>query len=194
MANYTITLMEILENNCNIFDFDYPIFNENYRKTFEENFKNYFYYREIGVETVARFKHNLKTQLNLIMPLYNKMYMSQNLDQRILDNYDITETFTRDITGIKSGENNVTNRQLFSDTGRKRVDINDIDFVSNINKEINNTTSKVNDSNKEQWTRKMTGNIGVQTDAMAVKAFEDSLKNVDLLIFEELDNLFMQIY
>ena len=76
MATYTMELREIIENNCNIFDFKYPIFKEEYRKTFEENFINYFYFREIGVETVARFKHNLKTQLNLIMPYYNKMYMS----------------------------------------------------------------------------------------------------------------------
>jgi len=187
-------LSEILQNNVNIFDFDYPIFNENYRKTFEENFKNYFMFREIGVETVARFKHNLKTQLNILMPLYNKMYVSQNLEQRILDNYDVTETFTRDISANKTGENNTNNKQLFSDTGRKRVDINDIDYVSNINKEINNATTRVNDINKETWTRKMQGNIGIQTDAIAVKAYEDSLKNIDMLIFEELDNLFMQVF
>ena len=194
MANYTMELSEILQNNVEIFDFEYPIFNENYRKTFEENFKNYFYFREIGVETIARFKHNLKTQLNLLMPLYNKMYISQNLEQRILDNYDVTETFTRDISANKIGENNTNNKQLFSDTGRKRVDINDIDYVSNINKEINNATTRVNDINKETWSRKMTGNIGIQTDAVAVKAYEDSLKNIDMLIFEELDNLFMQIF
>ena len=122
------------------------------------------------------------------------MYISQNLEQRILDNYDVTETFTRDISANKIGENNTNNKQLFSDTGRKRVDINDIDYVSNINKEINNATTRVNDINKETWTRKMTGNIGIQTDADAVLKFESSLKNIDMLIFEELDNLFMQIF
>lgn len=194
MANYTIELSEILENKVNIFDFSYPLFDENYRNTFEENFKNYFMFREIGSETIARFKHNLKTQLNILMPLYNKMYISQNLDQRILDNYDITETFQRDIKATKKGENNINNKQLFSDTGRKRVDINDIDYVSNINKEINNATTNVSDDNKENWSRTMRGNIGVQTDADAVIKYESSLKNIDLLIFEELDNLFMQIY
>ena len=194
MANYTMELGEIIENNVNIFDFKYPIFNEEYRKTFEENFINYFYFREIGVETVARFKHNLKTQLNLLMPYYNKMYMSQSLEQRILDNYDVTETFTRDISNKKTGENTGTNKQLFSDTGRKRVDINDIDYVSNINKEINSANSNINDENKENWTRTMKGNIGVQTDADAIMKYESSLKNVDLLVFEELDNLFMQVF
>lgn len=194
MANYTIELSEILKNNVNIFDFNYPIFDERYRAIFEYNFKNYFYFREIGVETVARFKFNLRTQLILLMPYYNKLYTSQNLEQRILDNYDVLETFERNITGSKTGINNVNNKQIFSDTGRKRVDINDIDYVSNINKEINNTTSNMNDENRENWTRTMKGNIGIQTDADAIMKYESSLKNIDLMLFEELDNLFMQVF
>lgn len=194
MANYTIELRTILENNVNIFDFNYPIFDESYRAKFEENFINHFYYREIGFETISRFKHHLKTELNILMPYYNKLYMSQGLEQRILDNYDVTETFERNVTGSKTGVNENSNKQLFSDTGRKRVDINDIDYVSTINKETNNTTSNVNDENNERWSRTMKGNIGVQTDADAIMKYENSLKNVDLLLFEELEKLFMQIF
>lgn len=194
MANYTIELRTILENNVNIFDFNYPIFDESYRAKFEENFINHFYYREIGFETISRFKHHLKTELNILMPYYNKLYMSQGLEQRILDNYDVTETFERNVTGSKTGVNENSNKQLFSDTGRKRVDINDIDYVSTINKETNNTTSNVNDENNERWSRTMKGNIGVQTDADAIMKYENSLKNVDILLFEELEKLFMQIF
>ena len=194
MANYTIELRTILENNVNIFDFNYPIFDESYRAKFEENFINHFYYREIGFETISRFKHHLKTELNILMPYYNKLYTSQGLEQRILDNYDVTETFERNVTGSKTGVNENSNKQLFSDTGRKRVDINDIDYVSTINKETNNTTSNVNDENNERWARTMKGNIGVQTDADAIMKYENSLKNVDLLLFEELEKLFMQIF
>lgn len=194
MANYTIELRTIIENNVNIFDFSYPIFDESYRAKFEENFINHFYYREIGFETISRFKHHLKTELNILMPYYNKLYTSQGLEQRILDNYDVTETFERNVTGSKTGVNENSNKQLFSDTGRKRVDINDIDYVSTINKETNNTTSNVNDENNERWSRTMKGNIGVQTDADAIMKYENSLKNVDLLLFEELEKLFMQIF
>lgn len=194
MANYTIELRTIIENNVNIFDFNYPIFDESYRATLEDNFINHFYYREIGFETISRFKHHLKTELNILMPYYNKLYKSQGLEQRILDNYDVTETFERNVTGSKTGVNENSNKQLFSDTGRKRVDINDIDYVSTINKETNNTTSNVNDENNERWSRTMKGNIGVQTDADAIMKYENSLKNVDLLLFEELEKLFMQIF
>ena len=194
MANYTIELRELVKNNYHIFDFSYPLFDESYRNIFETNFINHFYFREIGFETIARFKHHLKTELNLIMPYFNKIYKSQALDQRILDNYDVTETFERNTTGSKTGVNEDVNKQLFSDTGRKRVDINDIDYVSTINKETNSTTSNINDENNERWTRTMQGNIGVQTDADAIIKYESSLKNVDLLVFNELEKLFMQIF
>ena len=194
MATYTMELRKILENNVEIFDFHYPIFDESYRAVFEDKFKAHFYFREIGVETVARFKFNLREMLNRIMPYYNKMYMSQGLEQRILDNYDVTESFERVRTGSRTGINETVNKNMFSNTGKKRVDINDIDYVSNIAKEINNNTSNVNDDDTENWTRRMTGNIGVQTDADAVIKYEQSLKNIDDMLFEELEILFMGVF
>ena len=193
MAEYTMELREIV-SKINIFDFDYPIWKEEYREIFESKFINHFYFREIGVETVARFKHNLKEQLNLIMPYYNKMYYSQSLEQRILDNYDITETFEKVGSTDKQGAMNSTNKELYSDTGRKRVDINDVDFVSNINKMVGDSSSTSKEDNTEKWTRKMQGNIGVATDADAVTSYEKALKNIDLLVFNELDILFMGVY
>lgn len=194
MATYTLELRTILESNVNIFDFNYPIFDESYRRVFEDKFKAHFYFREIGVETVGRFKFNLREMLNRIMPFYNKMYISQGLEQRILDNYDVTETFEKTSTGSRTGIAEATNKNMFSNTGKKRVDINDIDYVSNIAKEINNNTSNVNDDNEEKWTRKMQGNIGVQTDADAIVKYEQSLRNIDDMVFEELEVLFMQVF
>ena len=83
---------------------------------------------------------------------------------------------------------------MYSDTGRKRVDINDVDFVSNINKMVGDSSSTSKEDNTEKWTRKMQGNIGVATDADAVTSYEKALKNIDLLVFNELDILFMGVY
>ena len=40
----------------------------------------------------------------------------------------------------------------------------------------------------------MQGNIGVATDADAVTSYEKALKNIDLLVFNDLDILFMGVY
>ena len=193
MAEYTMELREIVKN-CNIFDFDYPIWGEEYRKEFESKFINHFYFREIGVETVARFKHNLKEQLNLIMPYFNKLYLSQISNVLNLNNYDVTETYEKTGTTDRQGANNSTTKELYSDTGRKRVDINDVDFVSNINKMVGDNSSTSKEDNSEKWTRRMTGNIGVQTQADLIRLYENSLKNIDLMVFNELDILFMGVY
>ena len=194
MAEYTIELRTLIDNNVDIFDFDYPLFDESYRETFEEHFINHFYFREIGAETVARFKHNLKESLNLIMPYWNKIYSSQSLDQRILDNYDVIEKYERNLEGTHESKQDGTNKNLFTDTGRKRTDINNVDYVSSITKDIAESNTSGKTGSKESWTRTMTGNIGVQTDASAVVAYEQSLRNVDLEVFEQLDNLFMQVF
>lgn len=214
MATYTLTIKQLVENKVEIFNFNYPIFKEEYRKTFEDQFIKHFYFDEIGVETVGKFIFMLNAKLNLIMPNYNKMYSAFALEQRILDNYDITEIFektTNNITSSNNESDNVSNssntgenKNLYTDTPKKKIDIDGVDYVSNITKDLNknegNATVKstssnnINDEGIEKWQRTMQGNIGVSTDMDAVTNFCNGLKNIDLLVFEELSELFMQIW
>ena len=211
MARYTMTLEEIINLGINIFDFNYELFSEEYKSTFEKLFIDYFYVEEIAHETVGLFKHRLKTKLNLILPYYNKLYLSQNLEQRILDNYDVTEKFDRNISGTSTkelkGNNHVSSngvsKNLYKDAPKTRIDINNFDVVTNLSKDENTMTSTINNvdtenannSNVESWTRTMQGNIGVQTDADAIIKYEQSLRNITLEIFEkELTGLFMGVF
>lgn len=207
MNNYTLTLQQILSSNIEIFDFEYTLFDNDYKPVFEQLFKDYFLMEEIAHETVGLFKHRLKLKLNMVLPYYNKLYMSQALEQRILDNYDVTETITRHLNGdseqisqsnlIRKGDN----KQLYKDTPKTKIDIDKIDVVTNITKNITDETSTNNDvstnktNNIENYERKMTGNIGVQTDADAIMKYWLSIRNVTLEIFEnELSQLFMGVF
>jgi hypothetical protein len=165
MAHYTLTLQQIINSNIDIFDFDYPLFKEEFKPTFEQLFKDHFMVEEIGHETVGLFKHRLKTKLNLIMPMYNKIYESQELDQRILDNYDITEIINRTLTGtdtkeltsgiirelIGSGTNvtNGTTKNLYKDAPKTRIDINNFDTVTNLTKNEGNETTTLGNKDNE---------------------------------------------
>ena len=207
MDNYTITLNKIIKGGVEIFDFDYPIFKEEYRETFEQLFIDYFYLEEIAHETIGQFKHRLKTKLNLVMPYYNKLYESQELEQRILDNYDVTEEINRIVNGdsIKEYKNGMvrqsTNKNLYKDAPKTRIDVNNFDVVTNLSKDegnentTNNGTENNNSTNVENYVRTMKGNIGVQTDADAIIKYWQSLRNVTMELFEkELSVLFMGIY
>lgn len=59
-----------------IFDFDFPIFDEDYRLPLEIKILKHYYTREIGEETYGLWKLRLNTKLNEIMPYYNKLYTS----------------------------------------------------------------------------------------------------------------------
>lgn len=207
MVNYTLTLQQIINGGIDIFDFEYDLFDNNYKSTFEQLFIDYFYTEEIAHETVGLFKHRLKTKLKLVLPMYNKIYMTQELEQRILDNYDVTEIINRVVTGDStrsmdtSSIRNGIEKQLYKDAPKTKIDINRFDVVTNLTKNEADETStnkanEVNESNNsENFTRHMTGNIGVQTDADAIIKYWQSLRNVTLELFDnELSSLFMGIF
>lgn len=194
MERTTLTLGEIIENNVNIFDFEYPFYSEEYRPTFERHFIEHFYFDEIGQETVARFKQRLKIKFNLIMPYWNKIFLADELEQRILDNYDVTETYTREVANNSTATNESTNKNLQSDTPVTKTDLEQVDYFSNIVKDIGNNTSNVNNNSLENWERRMQGNIGVQTDADAIMKYWQSLRQIENEIFEQCSNLFMEVW
>ena len=191
---YTVTLNQMIENNVTIFDFDYPIFREEYRETFEQHFIDYFLDAEIAHETIAQFKLRLKSKLNMIMPYYNKIFMSQELEQRILDNYDVTETYNRNVVSDSVNSVTSTTKNLYKDAPKTKIDIDKFDTVTNLTKNEGTTSADGFSSNTEKWERRMTGNIGVQTDADAIVKYWTSLRKVEQEIFEELECLFMGVY
>ena len=191
---YTITLNEMIKNNVTIFDFDYPIFREEYRETFEQHFIDYFLDEEIAHETIAQFKLRLKSKLNMIMPYYNKIFMSQELEQRILDNYDVTETYNRKVVSDSVNSVTSTTKNLYKDAPKTKIDIDKFDTVTNLTKNEGTTSADGFSSNTENWERRMTGNIGVQTDADAIVKYWTSLRKVEQEIFDELECLFMGVY
>ena len=191
---YTVTMNQMIQNNVTIFDFDYPIFREEYRETFEQHFIDYFLDEEIAHETVAQFKLRLKSKLNLIMPYYNKIFMTQEMEQRILDNYDVTETYDRRVVSDSVNSVTSTSKNLYKDAPKTKIDIDKFDTVTNLTKNEGITSADGFSSNTEKWERRMTGNIGVQTDSDAIVKYWSSLRKVELEIFEELECLFMGVY
>lgn len=186
MEKMTYQLGELIENNFELFNFDYPFYSEDYRKTFEQHFIEHFYYDEIGLETPSRFRQRLKIKFNLIMPYWNKIFLADNLEQRILDNYDVTETYEREV----KNKINSTSKNIYTDSGIEKVDFDKVDYASTLSKDIGES----NNDNTENWTRKMTGNIGVQTDADAILKYWQSLRKIEEEIFKECDDLFMGVY
>lgn len=73
-----------------IFDFDFPIFDENYRLVLEKAILRHFYTREIAFETAGLWKLKLWDKLCLIMPYYNRLYESALLKFNPFYDVDLT--------------------------------------------------------------------------------------------------------
>lgn len=75
-----------------IFNFNFPIFDETYRNVLETKILRHYYTREIAYETVALWKFNLMRKLNEIMPYYNLLYKSELYDFNPFYDVDLTTT------------------------------------------------------------------------------------------------------
>ena len=129
----------ILDNcRANIFNFDYPIFDETYRPVLEKKILKHYYTREICAETVGLWKHFLDARLNDIMPYYNKLYESELLQFNPLRDTDLTKDHTG--SGAKATAGQVTDSETNSNTRTDNLTRTD-DFTRTDNlSETNNNT------------------------------------------------------
>lgn len=228
----TVELGDILASGVNLWDFEYPV----PRKVVEYNGKtctvdfdkdrlqekivNHYRFRQIGFETVGRFKHYLKTRMQEIMPYYVQVYELDAKFRNIedpLESYNLVETFQQEtsgsgrMTGSNSSENTGTTsgtsdkQTKFSDTPMGSIDNLD-SYMTNATRE--NGTSSVESSDSVSGTSEQStedsgttshtltrkGNIGVQPLGGEVMNIRSAFINIDLQIIEELADLFLRVY
>lgn len=88
-----------------VFNFDFPIFDENYRNVLLTKICRRYYTREIGSETVGLWKLRMETRLNEIMPYYNKLYESELITFNPMYDTDLTTSHegNKEDNGTNSG-------------------------------------------------------------------------------------------
>lgn len=219
MAHYTTTIKTLIDTN---FDFglkDYPIFDENYRNILNNKILNHYYESEIGFETPALFKFYLNNKLNEIMDYYNTLYVKQkSLIENIFDNVNIKETFEGNATNETntSSESNSTsnsdsesnNRELYQLTPQGQIKMQDLDsdevYATNYTKNKNNSNSNIEDNssssgnssstNTNDYIKSLIGRNGGKYNVELLNDLKNNLLNIDMMIIDELYDLFMQIF
>ena len=202
MAKYTTTIKTLIDHN---FDFglkSYPIFDENYRDTLNNKILYHYYENEIGFETANLFKLYLNQKMNEIMPYYNTLYENQNkiLDS-MFDNVDIKEDFIRNMNSNanSTSTSNSNNKNLFQDTPQGSIDTTSIEnqtWATNIslNEGNINDSSNTNGTSDENYIKHIKGNNGNKYKIEMLSMIKTSLLNIDMLIINDLNELFMQIF
>lgn len=201
MSKYTITIKNLIKNGFIFNLYGYPIFDENYRSTLNQKILDHYLMSEIGLETPALFNHYLGSKLNEIMPYYNTLYQKQkNLLDNLEHNVNLTETFNRNIENETSGESTGTsnNKTLFEDTPQGQLvqsTMENMTHASNINfgKSTDTTNSTSSGNSTEDYVKTITGNNGGKYNIDILNEIKNSLMNIDLMIINELSDLFMGI-
>jgi len=177
----------------NIFDFSYPIFDEAYRKGLEQRIIDYFYFREIGFETKEIFVHELKSQMQLLMPVYNRMYLASNGELKAIIQAKQTQTYNKQGTGLSESKTNVKNTNIFEDTPEGKFQIQE-GYATNITESTADNKNEQGVSNVEDYVSELIRDNPNLNDAEQVKRFAENLLNVDMMLINDLNKLFMGIY
>ena len=187
----TITLKELVESGMCLFEPDdkYPIWEEEHRPELEKKIVDHYAMRQIGFETPGRFKHELNTRMREIMPYYVEMWKTTQFKYNPIENYNMTEEFNN--LSVNEGNSKSNALEKFSDTPQN--DIKNLDsHLTNATQNDGSVNSKSSSDNNHKGWRK--GNIGVTSTQQLIQGERDIILNLDVLIIDELKDLFLGVY
>ena len=128
-----------------VFNFDFPIFDENYRQVLCRKILKHYYTREIAHETVGRWKLALNAKLNEIMPYYNQLYKSELLEFNPF--YDVDLTRSREGSGTRDTTGSTSNTSTESGTNTKTDTVTSKETSSDTSNSTESSTSTTTESN-----------------------------------------------
>lgn len=190
------------------------------KKAFEQKIIDHYRFRQIGQETVGRWLHYFRTRIREIMPLYIQLYEFEakwfNIDDP-LESYNLVETFEGNTSGSgtvttsgsseNTSESSGTTEETRKHSNTPQGSISNLDnymteaTVQNgtqtggatvTGSDSSETGTENTGSSSHTLTRR--GNIGVQPLGSEVKNIRDAFINIDLMVINELKDLFLQVY
>ena len=115
MANYTLEIRQMIDNPLiGLFTFDYDFYSDNPKdkEEFEKLFIQWYYFKEIGFETPERFKMKLQAKLNVIMPYYRQLALTEwnkvRTAEQMMTSKNLKETTTHEQTISGNNESSLT--------------------------------------------------------------------------------------
>lgn len=219
-AVFTVELGSLVENGFDLGLDKYPIFDEEYRSGLNAKITEHYWFREIGMETPQLFKRFLNRRMNEIMPFYNQLYESALLDFDPMANHRMEtrgessgeSEQTRDYERAEKAEGTTANstgsdaRTLVSATPQMQLSGRE-DYATNITDSksetkadgTTSTASSAKDSSTsganstERYVNVVSGLSGI-TGSQALQQFRDTFLNIDMMVIEDLNGLFMGLY
>lgn len=208
MATFTIELFKVVDiTGGNIGLDSYPIWKNEYREPLNQKIIDHYHNREIGVETIDMFTFALRRRMSEVMPYYNELYKTTELEFDPLSTVDLhsisssaSETETEgesesESTTKSSGNSRAVNSTMpqvqlsgRGDYATSAADTNSQNDGEGTGKDTQASQSR-DSSDSESHT---TGYQGVASDLLM--RYRDTLLNIDLMVINELTDLFMMVW
>ena len=198
----------VIANSWNkIFTTKCSFFDEDYRSVLCAKILKHYYTREIGMETVGLWQLWMNRRLEEIMPYYNQLYRSAQLEFNPFHDVDYYREGNRqnDGTSATSGsstntQDNVT-RDLYSETPQGALNgVESETYLTDVRKvmqdnESNNTYNDNNTTNTtEDYLEHVYGKMGTINYSKLLNEYRTTLLNIDMQIIEEFSDLFMGLW
>jgi hypothetical protein len=205
MGTFTLPLKRVIEfrGENNIGLSNYPIFDAAYRETLNKKIIRHYYNREIGHETVELFVYQMETKMNEIMPLYNQHYKLSLLEVDPLSTISMKSLTEMDSTATNNGSSasnstsGAKSRAVASETPQTQL-APDQDYATALQDNVSDsaaTSTATEDATAVQNGTNDNTVTGYQGHApeLVLRA-RQALVNVDMLVIDELKELFMLIW
>ena len=206
MATFTMELKDVLDLDPTIETeilANYPIFDESHRPELNKKIIDHFFNREIGQETISMFRLQLARKLREIMPLYNQQYeisaikFNQLETVRINNANTVTGSTKSDSLGTSTSASGAKSRAVAQELPQTMLSGTG-DYATNAQDNISDTTATgtSTDANTvEQDSEANNSTTGFQGNAaLMLLQYRQSLVNVDMMIIDELQTLFMLLW
>lgn len=191
---------KIFTTKCSFFD-------EDYRSVLCAKILKHYYTREIGMETAGLWMLWMNRRMEEIMPYYNQLYRSAQLEFNPFHDVDYYREGNRQNDGTsetkgssKNTQDNVT-RDLYSETPQGALNgVESETYLTDARKvmqdnEANNTYNDNNTTNTtEDYLEHVYGKMGTVNYSKLLNEYRTTLLNIDMQIIEEFSDLFMGLW
>lgn len=159
---------------------------------------NHYLMCEIGYETPAYFKHQVKNEMRELMEEYAPLIYSASIEYDPMVNVDYTETYNASDSGSASGSSSGTGLAVNSDTPQGQISKTAIlngDYATSTSGTDSDTSTSSESSNESEYTKRIKGNSGVSATAQKMIAqYRDNIRAIDREIINKLNKHFMGIF
>lgn len=178
-----------------VFDFSFDIFDPDYKPVLETKILKHYYLREIGQETVGVWKHFLDMKLNEIMPYYNKLYESAAITYDPIHDVDYYREHKGESAGQSSTQNAANGWDYYSDTPQGGVGkLEALTYLTDARHVTNSGNTSGNMSNTDEYLEHVFGKMGTTNYAKMIEEYRAALLNIDVMIIDELRDLFLNLW